>query len=63
MNRFVTVLLAGFLLPGCVTREQIANMRAKEDIADYGPRCEKLGLKAQTPDWAACVSRYAAADK
>jgi hypothetical protein len=63
MNHTITVLLAVVLLSGCVTREQIANMRAKEDIADYGPRCEKLGLKAQTPDWAACVSRYAAADR
>src|SRR5690349_22972209 len=40
-----SVLLAALLLSGCATREQIAQRNADMDIANYGPRCEKLGLK------------------
>lgn len=54
---FVIALVA--ISTGCVTREQIAQRNADMDIANFGPRCERLGLKPQTPDWAMCVSNYA----
>jgi hypothetical protein len=54
------LLLVIFLSAGCASREQISNRNADMDIANYGPGCERLGLKPRTPDWASCVASYGA---
>jgi hypothetical protein len=45
------VLLIAVLLAGCATPEQRADKAAEK----FGPYCERLGLKAKTPEWAQCV--------
>lgn len=53
-------LLAFVLLSGCASREQISIRNAEMDAKNFGPGCERLGLKPQTAEWANCVSNYAA---
>ena len=53
MNRFVTVLLAGILLPACATPEQRA-ARTDAMIAKAGAACEKLGFTPGTDAMANC---------
>lgn len=60
MRYALTVII---FLSSCATREQIAIRNADMDISNYGPRCEKLGTKPYTNEWAICVSNYAKAGR
>lgn len=50
--RYLALVL---LLTGCATPKDWA----AQAIDYYGPACEKLGMKAQTPEFGQCVMKLA----